>query len=433
MKNIYQTRILKKLANLPFAIGLLFLISSLIAIGTLIEQDQSLSFYKNNYPENKPILGFLTWKVITTLNIDHIYTAWWFVGILFLFISSLCACTLTTQLPSLRTFKLWKFLGNKEQFKNLSLKDKINNGISNTLIYHCNSKHYSVFRQNKKNYAYSGILGRVAPIVVHASIVLLLVGATVGSFGGYVAQEMIPRGEVTHIQNIIKAGNLSNIPQDISYRVNDFWIAYTKESKIDQFYSDLSLLDKKGVEVKRKIIFVNEPLVYKGLTLYQTDWDIIGLKLKINNSKVVQIPFKKIIKSGKKFWFGSINLADNNNSKLSFVLNDLQGKISVYNGEGAFVQSSFLGEFFITNENSTIQFYEFITSTGLQIKSDPGISTVYASFLLLMVSVYISFLTYSQIWSVENRGSLILAGKSNRAVLFFQEEFRRMVKKTNLY
>ena len=73
-----------------------------------------------------------------------------------------------------------------------------------------------------------------------------------------------------------------------------------------------------------------------------------------------------------------------------------------------------------------------MTSTGLQIKSDPGISTVYFSFLLLMASIYVSFFTYSQIWLMEIKEKVILGGKSNRAVLFFQEEFRRLVKRTNV-
>ena len=126
MKNNYQTRLLKKLANLQFAIGLLFTIGFLSAIGTIIEQNQPLTFYKENYPENNPLLGLITWKVITFLNLDTVYTSWWFLTILFLFVSSLLACTLTTQLPSLKTFKLWKFITKPKQFQRLVLKEKLN-------------------------------------------------------------------------------------------------------------------------------------------------------------------------------------------------------------------------------------------------------------------------------------------------------------------
>ena len=51
MVNNNRTKFLKKLANLQFAIGLLLTIGVVIAIGTVVEQDQSLAFYQENYPE----------------------------------------------------------------------------------------------------------------------------------------------------------------------------------------------------------------------------------------------------------------------------------------------------------------------------------------------------------------------------------------------
>ena len=85
MQKYYPDRIIKKLANLQLAIGLLLTIGIVVALGTFIEQDQSLAFYKQNYPYAKPILGFLNWEIITFLNFDHIYTAWWFLLLLFIF------------------------------------------------------------------------------------------------------------------------------------------------------------------------------------------------------------------------------------------------------------------------------------------------------------------------------------------------------------
>ena len=123
---------------------------------------------------------------------------------------------------------------------------------------------------------------------------------------------------------------MSNIPQEISWRVNDFWITYTETLKTNQFYSDLSLLDNFGNEIKRKTIFVNEPFVYKGITLYQTDWDIVGLKIRQKNGLVSQIPMKKINKNGRKFWFGSLNLPETGSKPISVLLNDLQGSIYLY-------------------------------------------------------------------------------------------------------
>merc|ERR1712178_77660 len=120
-----------------------------------------------------------------------------------LFGSSLLACTFTTQLPSVKDFKL-----------NYNLKS----GASNAVAFNCNDKHYHFFRQRKKGYAYSVLLGRVAPIIVHLSIIVLLLGSMFGSFVGYAAQEFVPRGEIFHIQNLTKFGEISYIPQTLSCR-----------------------------------------------------------------------------------------------------------------------------------------------------------------------------------------------------------------------
>ena len=58
---------------------------------------------------------------------------------------------------------------------------------------------------------------------------------TFGSLGGYTAQQFVPRGEITHIQNLTKFGNISSLPNDLSFRINDFWITYTKQTTINQF------------------------------------------------------------------------------------------------------------------------------------------------------------------------------------------------------
>jgi cytochrome c biogenesis protein len=430
MVNNNRTKFLKKLANLQFAISLLLTIGVVIAIGTVVEHEQSLAFYQENYPELNPLFGFLTWKLIKFLSLDRLYTAWWFVILLLLFGSSLLACTFTTQLPSIKTFKLWKFINQPRQYKSLSVNDNITLELSNTIAYNCNLENYHFFRQRKKGYGYTGLLGRLAPVVVHGSIILLLIGSTLGSFGGYIAQEIIPVGEIFHIQNLTKFGNNSYVPQDLSCRVNNFWITYTKELKTDQFYSDLSILGSDGKELKRKVVFVNEPLIYKDLVLYQTDWDIVGLKLKLAGNKSFQLPLKRITKGGNRFWFGSLKLSQANEQNFTVVINDLKGKIVLYDSKGNFVQEVLLGESVNVEKGVQVQFSDFITSTGLQIKSDPGINVVYSSFLLLMISIYVSFFTYSQIWFVESTDKLTVGGKSNRAVLFFQQEFRKLVKRS---
>ena len=56
--------IANKLGNLQFAIFLLLLIASFSSIGTFIEQGKDISFYELNYPNLKPLFGFINAKFI---------------------------------------------------------------------------------------------------------------------------------------------------------------------------------------------------------------------------------------------------------------------------------------------------------------------------------------------------------------------------------
>ena len=111
-------------------------------------------------------------------------------------------------------------------------------------------------------------------------------------------------------------------------------------------------------------------------------------------------------------------MSDDNRETLTVVSNDLKGKIYLYTAQGTLVNEVTIGDRISINDNLSIQFSDYLTSTGLQIKSDPGIFVTYSSFLLLMISVYVSFLTYSQLWFLEKKEELTLGGTSNVQVVF---------------
>ena len=430
-KKFQIKKLLKRLADLQLAIFLLFVIGITTALGTFIEQNQSLNFYKENYPDINPIFGFVDWKFILFFNFDNIYGSFWFVLLLLFFTSSLIACTFTTQLPSLKKFRLWQFFGRSSLLKTFPLKGSAANNLTNILFYDVYRIKFHTFRQGKKNYAYTGLLGRIGPIIVHFNILVLAIGVILGSLGGYNTQQLVPCGETFHLQNLVKSNNLSRIPQQFLWRVNDFWITYTAEEKINQFYSDLSILNSAGLELARKTIFVNEPLTYKGITVYQTDWDIVGIKVQVNNKRVTQLPVQKITKSGRNFWLGTISVKsiEGDNKNLTILLNGLNGEVYLYNERGILLNQFRIGEENIFAIDNTIIVKELLASTGLQFKSDPGIGIVYLSFLFIIYSIYISFLSYSQIWGVESNEDVFIAAKSNREVLLFQEEFKKLIAK----
>jgi len=75
---------------------------------------------------------------------------------------------------------------------------------------------------------------------------------------------MVPSGQNFQVQNIVDAGPWQrHSSQSWFLRVNRFWIDYTPRRGSTSF-TDISVLDKQGQEVKRKTIYVNEPLRYRG-------------------------------------------------------------------------------------------------------------------------------------------------------------------------
>ena len=80
------------------------------------------------------------------------------------------------------------------------------------------------------------------------------------------------------------------------------------------------------------------------------------------------------------------------------------------------------------DSNFSITLCDIISSTGLQIKSDPGIPLIYSGFFLLMVSTLISYITYSQIWIIQSNKQIFMGGNTSRATFDFELEFFNIIK-----
>jgi len=413
------------LTNLKLAIALLLLIALFSISGTVIEQGQSPAFYQSNYPEHPALFGFLTWKVIQVVELDHVYRSWWFLTLLILFGTSLTACTFTRQLPALKAARRWKYYEESRQFQKLALSAELDNISLNSLNPLLQNRRYKIF-QEKDNilYARKGLVGRIGPIIVHVGIVAILLGGIWGAMTGFLAQEMVASGDTFQVKNIIDAGPLAaaQVPKDWSVRVNRFWIDYTPSGGIDQFYSDMSVLNNQGEEVDHKKIFVNQPLRHQGVTFYQTDWGISAVRVRINNSPIFQLPMAQLNTNGQgRLWGTWIPTKPDLSAGVSLLAKDLQGMVLIYDVSGKLVDTVRAG--MSTQVNGvTLKILDVIGSTGLQIKADPGIPIVYTGFGLLMLGVVMSYFSHSQIWALQKGDRLYVGGKTNRAQVAFERE-----------
>jgi cytochrome c biogenesis protein len=411
-------------ANLKLAIILLLAIALVSITGTVIEQAETLTFYQQNYPESPALYGFLTWKVILAWGLNHVYSTWWYLSLLILFGTSLTACTFTRQLPALKAARQWKYYQKPQQFAKLALSAELNQGSIKSLVPLLEQQNYRVWQQDNALYARKGIIGRIGPIVVHIGMLIVLAGGMWGIFTGFFAQEMVKSGNTFQIRNIIESGPLSanQIPHNWVVKVNRFWIDYTDNGDIDQFYSDLSIISDRGEELKRDTIHVNKPLRYDGVTLYQTNWGIAAAQVQLNNSPIFQLPVAKLDTLGAgNIWGTWIPTKPDMSSGVSMLIKDLQGTALIYNQQGELTSAIRIGQS-VEMDGIKIKLIDILGSTGLQIKADPGVPIVYTGFALLMVGVVMSYFSHSQVWALEQDNNFYFGAKTNRAQVSFERE-----------
>ena len=71
---------------------------------------------------------------------------------------------------------------------------------------------------------------------------------------------------------------------------------------------------------------------------------------------------------------------------------------------------------------------EIIPATGLQIKYDPSIPIIYFGFGLLMVTAFLSYLPYTQIWIYNQENTCWLGSLTNRGKINLEIEFENLIR-----
>nr|ARO91224.1 cytochrome c biogenesis protein ccs1 [Rhodochaete parvula]ASK39692.1 c-type cytochrome biogenensis protein [Rhodochaete parvula] len=424
-------RFLNLFTSLQLSIIFLLIIAFVTMLGTFIEQDRTIEFYQENYSSVHPILGFVSWKLILAFGLDHIYTNVWFYILLIIFAISLLTCTFSKQLPIFKISRTWLFYTNRQQFLNLPLKLSLDinvNYISSSICI-LNKQGYFVFQKQNSIFAHKGLIGRISPIIVHFSILCILLGNIISASTGFVVQQVVPKGESFHIHNIFNAGNLTVIPQNLVTTIKDFWIIYNVQGSVDQFFSNIILRDPKGKIVKEGTISVNHPLRYQGLSIYQTDWSISGIKLLVDSIPMQLTANSTMSVNNTPVWIVnfSLNSQIDEDNNYFFIIQNLKGIVDIYDHNQKFVLSTNLNQVFMM-QGFQIKILEILTSTGLQIKSDQGIPIVYSGFLCLILSTLFSYFTYSRVWILFDSSVLFIGGRSNRDFVNFEEDFYNLVK-----
>jgi cytochrome c biogenesis protein len=180
-------------AKFEFGIFMLGIIGLLSSVGSFIEQDESLEFYQENYSLTQPIYGFITWKSILFFGLDHIYTTWWFLSLLIILGISLVSCTFTRQFPLLSISKEYFFRKKKTSFLPLPFSIKLQTiyFLKEYILLQIQNLNFHLYQTRNLIYGYKGLIGRISPILVHFSLVLILLGGAVGAFFNFKVHKQI--------------------------------------------------------------------------------------------------------------------------------------------------------------------------------------------------------------------------------------------------
>jgi cytochrome c biogenesis protein len=459
MKLLKLQKYFKIFTDLKFAIFILALLAFVSSLGSFIEQDENLAFYEKNYSSLTPIYGFIDWRFILFFDLDHLYTTWWFFVLLLFLAISLISCTITRQFPIFWNAKEYILKKKKSSFLKFNFFVRIKNipYLKEVILLKIQNLNFYTFQKFQLIYGYKGLLGRISPILVHFSLIIILSGASLGSFKNFKAQEILPKGELFHIQNILRIGLLTDLPF-FNIRVNDFWTEY-KNNRIHQFYSNLSILDNFGTEIKEQTISVNNPLRYQNIDFYQSDWNLLGIRIQNQkNNKIYELPLfplkentkswitwlpiqmdeEKIIKEiksknlifqeNKKNKINSLNLQFLEKQPLTLIFDQFQNIFFLYDNDGILIGTKNVGDIFLFD----FKILEILPSTGLLIKYDPSITIIYLGFGILMVTTLFSYLPYTQIW-IFNKGKQLWVGSStNRGKIQLELQFENLLRESEI-
>lgn len=431
--------------SLKLTISLLISLALTSIIGTVIPQGQIPPEYINE-------IGQLRFQIYSKMGFFDMYSSWWFVLLLYIFSLNLICCSIK-RLPHVFTFisspmlVLGEGLRNSFQLKQeLSFKAPVNQASASFVQFL--SKEFAAPVVTEQNgefhlFAQKSPWCRLGVYVVHFSILVIFIGAIVGSLFGSKGFVNIVEGETA---TSIMARNGSNVPLGFGLRCEKFSVAFYETGAPKEFKSIMTVIDN-GVPVKDMTnvrVIVNEPLTYKGFTFYQSSYGSAsegGEHGFIVKPKSGGTPDQIKLRAG-----ASITLKDGTGLKLLETTQDIRPFQPAFSGPAARVQLFPKGKEPITfivykdfpdvnaqRDDAVILDYTGSDAkmyTGLQVAKDPGVWVVWLGCALMVVGIFIAFfMSHKRVWIVLSNGSARMYGNASKNQAAFSMQFDELAEK----
>ncbi len=426
---IILRRIILWISSLKVAIVLLFTIAFASAIGTTIPQGEPINNYLEVY-NNQPWLGILNGSLMIKMQLNHIYTSLWFLLLLLWLGLALIICSWRRQIPTLLAALKWSDYNDPRQLYKLAIAKTVSvkspEESLGDLSGHLTEKGWQVKNNKGRLAARSGLIGRIGPPIVHIGIIVLMIGAIIGALSGqrferFLAPErsfqLLNRDGKSQLIVKLKSFNIDRDPKGIP----------------EQFRSRIELIDEGQKKGFIEEISVNHPFRYRGMTIYQADWGLAAITLKLNNSPPLQLPLEILPEFGSQSWGVIIPTKIDGSESILISLSNEKGPALIFNSNGSLLKKISPGGQSVDINGTELSIINIIPSSGILLKRDPGVPIVYTGFAITMIGTAISLISTKQLWAISDPEGKVLhiGGLSNRNIIGFANELPFLLNELN--
>jgi cytochrome c biogenesis protein len=424
-------RVVGWISDLRVAIVLLLVIALTSGVGTAIPQREPADLYHRLY-DPQPWLGLLNGDGVLALQLDHVYSSGWFLGLLAWLALALLLCSWRRQWPALQAALRWVDYRTPRQLSKLSVAETFTTDTPKASLDQLGEllqrQGWQIQRHDDRLAARKGLLGRVGPLLVHAGMVVLMLGAAWGSLGGQRAEQYLAPGRSLELMD-------SRGSSKLTLALDGFSIQRDPAGRPEQFTSKLRILEGDGSDsslLKQAEISVNHPLRFMGVTLYQADWALATISLQLGKSPLLELPLQSFPQLGEQVWGIVLPTRPDGSEPVLLSLGSEQGPVEIYGADGISLARLAPGGAAVEVKGLPIRVESVLPASGILLKRDPGVPLVYAGFAIALAGGGLSLLATRQLWAIAEEqagqdGKLHVAGLCNRNLTGFAAELPQIL------
>ena len=418
-------RLIAWISDLRLAIGLLIVIAVASGLGTLVPQKESAELYHRVY-DAQPWLGLFNGDALLTLQLDHVYSSSWFLALLAWLGLSLILCSWRRQWPALQAALRWIDYSSPRQLSKLNLAETLNCSDAdqelNRLQQLLSQRGWQVQPQAHRLAARRGASGRVGPLLVHAGLVVLMVGAAWGALAGQRLERFLAPGNELELLN--RRGQTQ-----LTVGLEAFGIERDPAGRPEQFRSQLLLQpgdpsSENAPAATTREISVNHPLRFQGMTVYQADWALAAIQVQLGKSPILELPLQSFPQLGEQVWGIVLPTRPDGSNPVLLALSSEEGPVTVYSADAEVLGTLVPGGSAEEIAGIPLTIAGVVPASGLLLKRDPGVPLVYAGFAIALAGGALSLIATRQLWAIAepDQHKLHVAGLCNRNLAAFSRE-----------